>query len=92
MHLELLDTGQGGMMRLNSKLTGERTIDDYERHHSKDTLPLPQYYQTHTSPSSLARTQRMLVRISLKAWTFVVCMRLFCVCVVLCVGSGLATG
>jgi hypothetical protein len=33
-----------------------------------------------------------LVRIPLKAWMFGVCMHLFCVCDVLCLGSGLATG
>jgi hypothetical protein len=32
------------------------------------------------------------VRIPLKAWMFGMCMGLFCVCVVLCLGSGLATG
>jgi hypothetical protein len=42
--------------------------------------------------SSLARTLGLWVRIPLKAWMFGVCMRLFCVCVVLCLGSGLATG
>jgi hypothetical protein len=42
-------------------------------------------------PSSAARTLGSWVRIPLKAWMFGVCMRLFCVCVVLCVGSGLAT-
>jgi hypothetical protein len=31
------------------------------------------------------------VRIPLKAWMFDVCMHLFCICVVLCLGSGLAT-
>jgi hypothetical protein len=41
--------------------------------------------------SSLARTLGSWVRIPLKAWIFGVYMRLFCVCVVLCVGGGLAT-
>jgi hypothetical protein len=41
--------------------------------------------------SSLARTLGSWVRIPLRAWMFGVCMRLFCVCVALCVGSGLAT-
>jgi hypothetical protein len=41
--------------------------------------------------SSLARTMKSWVRIPIKAWMFGVCMRLFCVCVVLCLGSGLAT-
>jgi hypothetical protein len=39
---------------------------------------------------SPARTLGSWVRIPPKAWTFGVCMRLFCVRVVLCVGSGLA--
>jgi hypothetical protein len=39
-------------------------------------------------PSSLARTLGLWVRIPLEAWVYV---GLFCVCVVLCVGSGLAT-
>jgi hypothetical protein len=42
-------------------------------------------------PSSRARRLRSWVRIPLKTW-MPVCVRLFCVCVVLCVGSGLATG
>jgi hypothetical protein len=42
-------------------------------------------------PSSPARKLGSWVRISLEAWMFV-CVRLFCVCVVLCVGRGLATG
>jgi hypothetical protein len=42
--------------------------------------------------SWLVRTLRSWVRIPLKVWMFGVCMRLFCVCVVLSVGSGLATG
>jgi hypothetical protein len=37
--------------------------------------------------SSLARTLGSWVRIPLKAWMFGVCMRLFCVCVALCLGS-----
>jgi hypothetical protein len=41
-------------------------------------------------PPSAARTMGSLVRIPLEAWMF--CLRLFCVCVVLCVGNGLATG
>jgi hypothetical protein len=41
--------------------------------------------------SSLTRALGSWVQIPLKAWMFVVCMRLFCVCVVLCLGSGLAT-
>jgi hypothetical protein len=41
-------------------------------------------------PSSPARTLGSWVRIPLGAWMFDV--RLFCVCVVLCVGSGLETG
>jgi hypothetical protein len=40
--------------------------------------------------SSLVRTLGSWVRIPLKVMD--VCVRLFCVCVVLCVGSGLATG
>jgi hypothetical protein len=32
------------------------------------------------------------VRIPVKVWKFGVCMRLFCVCLVLCLGSGLVTG
>jgi hypothetical protein len=39
--------------------------------------------------SSLARTLGSSFRIPLEAWMSV---RLFCVCVVLCIGSGLATG
>jgi hypothetical protein len=42
--------------------------------------------------SSFARKLGSWVRIPLKAWMFGVCMRLFCVCVVLCLGSGLAMG
>jgi hypothetical protein len=42
--------------------------------------------------SSLARTLESWDRIPLKAWVFGVCMHLFCVYVLLCVGSGLATG
>jgi hypothetical protein len=38
-----------------------------------------------------ARTLGSWVRIPRKAWMFRVCMRLFCICVVLCLGSGLAT-
>jgi hypothetical protein len=41
---------------------------------------------------SLSQTLGSWVWIPLKAWKFGVRMRLFCVCVVLCVGSGLATG
>jgi hypothetical protein len=41
--------------------------------------------------SSLPRTLRSWVRIPLKAWLFGLCMRFFCVCVVLCLGGGLAT-
>jgi hypothetical protein len=41
--------------------------------------------------SSLARALGSWVRIPLKAWMFGVCMRLFCVCVVLCLDRGLAT-
>jgi hypothetical protein len=43
--------------------------------------------------SSLARTLGSWVRILLKAWMFGVCMRLFCVCVVLCLApcDGLIT-
>jgi hypothetical protein len=41
---------------------------------------------------SLARTLGSWVRIPLKAWMFGVCMRLFCVCGVMCLDSGLATG
>jgi hypothetical protein len=41
--------------------------------------------------SSLARTLRSWVRIPLKAWMYVLC-AFICVCVVLCVGRGLATG
>jgi hypothetical protein len=41
---------------------------------------------------SLARTLGSWVLIPLKAWMFGVCMRLFCVCVVLCLDRGLATG
>jgi hypothetical protein len=42
--------------------------------------------------SALARTLVSWVRIPLRAWMFGVCMSLFCVCVDLCLGSGLATG
>jgi hypothetical protein len=42
-------------------------------------------------PSLTARTLRSWVRIPLKAW-MLDCLRLFWVCVVVCVGSGLATG
>jgi hypothetical protein len=42
-------------------------------------------------PSSIARTLGSWAQIPLKAW-MCVCVRLFCVCVVLCVGSVLATG
>jgi hypothetical protein len=41
--------------------------------------------------SSLARTLASWVWIPFKAWMSV-CVRLFCVCVVLCVGRGLTTG
>jgi hypothetical protein len=41
--------------------------------------------------SSLSRTLESWVRIPLKAWMSV-CAFILCVCVVLCVGSGLATG
>jgi hypothetical protein len=41
---------------------------------------------------SLTWTLGSSVRISLKAWIFGVCMRLFCVYVVLCLGRGLSTG
>jgi hypothetical protein len=41
--------------------------------------------------SSLARTLGSWVRMALKAWMFGVCMCLFCVCVVLCLGRGFAT-
>jgi hypothetical protein len=41
------------------------------------------------SRSSPARTLGLWVRIALEAW---ICVCLLCVCVVLCVGSGLATG
>jgi hypothetical protein len=41
--------------------------------------------------SSLARRPGLWVRIPHKAWMFGVCMCLFCVCVVLCLGRGLAT-
>jgi hypothetical protein len=41
-------------------------------------------------PSSLTGTLGSWVRIPLKAW--MCCVRLFCVCVVLCVGSGLVMG
>jgi hypothetical protein len=42
--------------------------------------------------SSLAPTLGSWVRIPLRTWMFGVCMRLFCVCVVLCLGRGLAAG
>jgi hypothetical protein len=42
-------------------------------------------------PSSPPRKLGSWVRISLEAWMFV-CVRLFCVRVFLCLGSGLATG
>jgi hypothetical protein len=42
--------------------------------------------------SSLSRTLWLWVRIPLKAWMFGMCICLFCVCVVLCLGKGLATG
>jgi hypothetical protein len=41
--------------------------------------------------SSLSRTLGSWVRIPLKAWMFCVCMRIFCVCVVLCLDRGLET-
>jgi hypothetical protein len=41
--------------------------------------------------TSLARTLGSWFRIPLKAWMFGVCMGLFCVYVVLCLGRGLAT-
>jgi hypothetical protein len=44
--------------------------------------------QTH-EPSSPAQTLGLWVRVQLDAW---ICVRLFCVCVVLCVGMGLSTG
>jgi hypothetical protein len=34
----------------------------------------------------------LLLLLLLLLWMFGVCIRLFCVCVALCVGSGLATG
>jgi hypothetical protein len=40
--------------------------------------------------SSLARALGSWARIPLKAWMFGMCMRLFCLCVVLCLGRGLA--
>jgi hypothetical protein len=40
---------------------------------------------------SLAWTLESWVRIPLKAWIFGVCMRLFSVCTVPCLGRGLAT-
>jgi hypothetical protein len=46
--------------------------------------------QRHELPS-LALTLGSWVRIPLGAWMFSVYMRLFCVCVVLCLGRGLAT-
>jgi hypothetical protein len=42
--------------------------------------------------SSLARTQESWGRIPHKANIFSMCVCLFCVCVVLCLGRGLATG
>jgi hypothetical protein len=45
-----------------------------------------------TELSSLARKLGLWVRIPLRTWMFGVCMRLFCVRVVLCLGRGLATG
>jgi hypothetical protein len=38
--------------------------------------------------SSLARTMGSWVQIPLRAWMFGVCIRLFCACAVLCLGSG----
>jgi hypothetical protein len=45
---------------------------------------------TATAGSTLARTLGSWVRKTLKAWMFGVCMRLFCVCVILSLNSGLA--
>jgi hypothetical protein len=42
--------------------------------------------------SSLSRTLGSWVRISVMAWMFGVCIGLFCVRVVLCLGRGFATG
>jgi hypothetical protein len=44
------------------------------------------------SDSSRARAVGSWLRIALRAWKFSVCVHLCCVCVVLCIGSGLATG
>jgi hypothetical protein len=52
-------------------------------------LPYYYYYGRHEL-SSLARTLGSWVRIQLRTWMFGVCMRLFCVCAVLCLGRGLA--
>jgi hypothetical protein len=41
---------------------------------------------------SLARTLRSWVRIPFRAWMFGVCVCVVCVCAVLCLGTGLATG
>jgi hypothetical protein len=55
------------------------------------SLSLPWTRSLRHETFSPARTLGSCVRIPLKAWMSVY-MRLFCVCVVLCVGSGLETG
>jgi hypothetical protein len=60
---------------------------------SKQDLSRSQYPRClRNELSSLAQTLGSWVRIPLRAWIFGVCVLLFFVCVVLYLGSGLATG
>jgi hypothetical protein len=58
----------------------------------KDTSPVTVVSRSKARTASLALTLGSCVRIPLTACMFGVCMCLFCVCVVLCLGRGLATG
>jgi hypothetical protein len=90
IHLQLVPRSRKcGSIRpvLNSLSTGT-VLPMYIYIYSQSQLPRGLKHER----SSLARTLGSWVRIPLRAWMFGMCMRLFYVCVVLCVGSSLATG
>jgi hypothetical protein len=54
-------------------------------------VPVTAVQRSKAELSMIARKLGSWVRIPYKAWMFGECMRLFCVCVVRCLGGGLAT-
>jgi hypothetical protein len=87
-----------GEYQVETKRTREAEASSKIYISENSTFQEEEYHSSRSRPSglmhvlsSLAQKPRSWVPIPLKAWMFGMCMYLFCVCVVLCLGRGLTT-